>query len=224
MSKGQKKNSENFQLVFNFYYQKLYKKMGRRGLKAHILKRIIVSINNIKTIIPVNKNELIEDKEALTRALRDSALEFRKILPKIKEEQKEKNSKLSKSQNLSIFAKIDNASNVELGSISNLKVLDKNNTDLLTVPHIINTKICYNNNLQESLFLNVVQNKLSESENTLNEQYELRIISDWDRLWEKNNNSYDGELKNISNSLTNTSNYVNTNSYINHILHFPIIG
>lgn len=201
--------------------------MGRRGLKPHILKRIIVSINNIKTIIPVNKNELIEDKEALTKALRDSALEFRKILPKIKEEQKEKNSKLSKSQNLSIFAfpaKIDNASNVELGSINNLKVLDKNNTDLLTVPHITNTKICYNNNLQESLFLNVVQNKLSESENILNEQYELRIISDWDRLWENNNNSYDGELKNFSNSLTNTSNYVNTNSYINHILNFPIIG
>ncbi|OHS95415.1 hypothetical protein TRFO_10566 [Tritrichomonas foetus] len=52
--------------------------MGRRSNKQHILKSITVSIDNIIVKIPVNNDELIENKKFVRDALRSVSMEINK--------------------------------------------------------------------------------------------------------------------------------------------------
>mgnify|MGYP001043374414 CR=1 FL=1 len=155
--------------------------MGRKGIKTNHIKSIVVSINNITVRIPLNKDELIEDKKEAKEALQLSSIEFKKVMASMRAKKNElsrSRRKLKEEKKVNQEYKLNNDHLILPSKSSNCNIFT--NTQLINREDLLNTQILHTN-----------VNKTKMVDVSENDQYESQIISDWDRLWENNNNNND---------------------------------
>lgn len=185
--------------------------MGRKGLKYNKLKDIIVSINNIIVNIPLNNNELIENKKEVKEALEISALEFKKMIPKIKAQRSQQAAAARKK------AKNEKKDKQNLQPIDQMKIPSLPNPDNSFFSQKITEE-----KLTSLPTPNTTENKSLVDNETLTDSYQSQIISDWDRLWGSNNENNDHNpdyMREIPTDNTNISNIGNLGSSI---FNFPL--